>query len=341
MSLYKRKGSPYYWVRFTFKGHRISRSTGTDDPVKAQEYHDKLKASLWDQAKLGAMPDYTWDEVVERWLDEKEGQASYSNHIIILRWLDKYLGGKRLLDIDTQLIETLKFAKRKEGVKKSTVDRYLSLIRSVLYYAMHNEMLTACPRIRQYHEPNERIRWLRPEEEAALLRNLPDWLAEVIRFALATGLRHMNIIRLKWAQVDLVNRVATFEASNMKNRTSFMLPLNSTAVEIVRRQIGKHSEYVFSRAGQMIYKANDGSWFIALERAGIENFHFHDLRHTWATRHIQAGTPVYELQALGGWKNANMVRRYAHLSLEQLAAAAERVVTKSVHSKIETAKKSG
>jgi hypothetical protein len=61
-------------------------------------------------------------------------------------------------------------------------------------------------------------------------------------------------------------------------------------------------------------------WFHALKRAGIENFRFHDLRHTWASWHVQNGTPIFALQELGGWMTEKMVRRYAHLAADHLAA---------------------
>ena len=63
----------------------------------------------------------------------------------------------------------------------------------------------------------------------------------------------------------------------------------------------------------------------ALVRAGIEDFHWHDLRHTFATWHRQAGTPTHELQRLGGWLTVAMVERYAHLAPEALQGAANRL----------------
>ena len=57
MSLFKRKDSPYWWVKLNHKGRRLQQSTGTADNAKAQEYHDKLKASLWDQERLGIKPE--------------------------------------------------------------------------------------------------------------------------------------------------------------------------------------------------------------------------------------------------------------------------------------------
>ena len=71
--------------------------------------------------------------------------------------------------------------------------------------------------------------------------------------------------------------------------------------------------------------ANTKAWRAALVRAGISNFRWHDLRHTWATWHRQSGTPTHELQRLGGWQSSVMVERYAHLAPDHLANAANRL----------------
>jgi len=73
------------------------------------------------------------------------------------------------------------------------------------------------------------------------------------------------------------------------------------------------------------YRANTKAWRKALRRAGIENFRWHDLRHTWASWHVQNGTPLYVLQEMGAWESEAMVRRYAHLAPATLQRHAERV----------------
>jgi integrase len=98
--------------------------------------------------------------------------------------------------------------------------------------------------------------------------------------------------------------------------------------EVIRRQIGKHPDFVFTYGGRPIKSVNTKAWRGALKRAGISNYRNHDNRHTWATRHRKAGTSVPELQALGGWKSS-MVERYAHFAAAHLAVAAERVVSRS------------
>ena len=67
------------------------------------------------------------------------------------------------------------------------------------------------------------------------------------------------------------------------------------------------------------------AWEAALKRAEIEDFRWHDLRHTWATWQREQGTPTYELQRLGGWRSQAMVERYAHVGQPMLAHAAKRL----------------
>jgi integrase len=88
---------------------------------------------------------------------------------------------------------------------------------------------------------------------------------------------------------------------------------------VVRKQLGKHTDYVFTYRGHPIRQTNTKAWRAALKRAGITNFRWHDLRHTWASWHRQQGTPLDRLKELGGWKTFDMVERYAHLSTEHLA----------------------
>lgn len=91
----------------------------------------------------------------------------------------------------------------------------------------------------------------------------------------------------------------------------------------IRRR--KHPLYVFSYHGKRITQVSTKTWYAALEKAGIEDFRWHDLRHTWASWHVQAGTPLHVLQELGGWECVEMVRKYAHLSSAHLAEYVDRL----------------
>ncbi len=102
-------------------------------------------------------------------------------------------------------------------------------------------------------------------------------------------------------------------------KSCWPLPLNESAMGVLRRQIGKHPARVFTYKGRPLKSVNENSWESALKRAGIRDFRWHDLRHTWASWLVQAGVPLSAVQELGAWETASMVRRYAHLAPEHLA----------------------
>lgn len=327
MSLYKRNNSPNWWVKLSHNGRAIQQSTGTSDRAKAQEYHDKLKAALWDEARLGIKQPRSWKEAALRWLRESTHKATQDLDVMHLRWLDKHLGELMLAEVNRDVIDRITQARLADGVSNASVNRLLQCIRVILRRAVHDwEWLDKAPKIRFLREPKRRVRWLTRDEAERLIAELPEHLAAMVRFSLETGLRKSNVTELKWSQVDLEARRAWIHADQAKARKAIAVPLSSTAVVVLRRQVGKHPEYVFAYKGHApVVQVNGKAWKAALARVGIEDFRWHDLRHTWASWHVQAGTPLNVLQELGSWESPEMVQRYAHLSADHLAGYVDRV----------------
>lgn len=94
---------------------------------------------------------------------------------------------------------------------------------------------------------------------------------------------------------------------------------------VLRRLEGQREGYVFAYRGKPVWQVNTKAWRAAVARAGLADFRWHDLRHTWASWHAQVGTPFNVLQEMGGWQSAEMVRRYAHLSALHLLPHAQRI----------------
>ena len=225
MSLYKRKDSSVWWVRFTLKGRRIQQSSGTSERIKAEEYEAKLKASLWEQERLGAKPIYTWNDAVVRYLSETKHKASQVSDIYHLRWLDQYLNGVELQTIKRDLLDKLSAAKQAEGVQNSTVNRVLEVVRIILRKAYNEwEWIDRVPVVRMLPEPSKRVRWLTRNEADRLIAELPEHLADMARFSLETGLRRANVTGLQWSQVDLVRRTAWIHADQAKARRAIPVP---------------------------------------------------------------------------------------------------------------------
>jgi len=326
MSLYKRKDSPNWWDKITHGGGRLQHSTGTSDRKKAQEYHDKLKASLWEREKLGAKPKYSWNEAVVRYLAETTHKASQPDDKSHLRWLDEYLSGVKLEDINRDLVDRITRERQSEGVSNATVNCTLEVIRAILRKAANEwDWLTKAPVIRMLSEPTRRVRWITREEADRLLEALPAHLRAMAKFSLETGLRKSNVTGLIWSQVDLMRRCAWIHPDQAKARKAIAVPLSAAAVIALREQMGKHPEAVFTYRGKPVTQVNTKAWKSALNTAGIPDFRWHDLRHTWASWHVQAGTPLHVLQELGGWESVEMVRRYAHLSSDHLAEYVDRM----------------
>lgn len=323
-----RRGSVWWIDLRTPSGARIRRSAGTANKALAQELHDRLKAESWRIAKLGERPRRSWNDAAVRWLKEASHKATIEMDRAHLRWLDRYLGGKPLEAIDRNTIDRLTDARLAEGVSHATVNRLLEIVRAILRRCVHQwEWMDRVPPIRMLKEPKRRIRFLRREEALRLHAALPEHLAVMMAFSLATGLRRANVTGLQWSQVDMDRRMAWVHPDQAKARKAIAVPLNEEALSILRQQQGKHPTHVFSYQGKPITQTSTKAWYAALKSAGIADFRWHDLRHTWASWHVQNGTPLPVLQELGGWESVEMVRRYAHLAAEHLAPYADRLGT--------------
>jgi integrase len=258
--------------------------------------------------------EYSWSDAASKWLEETKYKRDHRQDVQKLRWIGDRWQGKSIKDIDRELIYALA---REKGLtaKEATVNRYLALIRSILRRAVNEwAWIDRAPYIRLYPEPARRVRWLRPEQARHLLQLLPEHQSHAMIFALSTGLRAGNVLGLRWEQIDLKRRVCWLYGDQTKNGEDLNVSLNDSAVAVLNARMGLDREWVFTYRGKPIKRLTTKVWYKALKLAGIRNFRWHDLRHTWASWLVQEGVPLYALQEMGGWKTASMVRKYAHLS---------------------------
>jgi len=259
-----------------------------------------------------------WDEACIRWLQENQGKKSLDSDKIKIRLLPE-LRGLLLEDISRDLIHSIVNRKTCSG---STKNRYFALIRAILNKCVNEwDWLDKAPKLKLHKEPKKRIRWLYPEEAQRLvnaLDNLP-YMQHLVIFSLATGLRQANVLNLKWEQIDLRRQVAWIYPDQAKAGKAIGVPLNQTAMQVLMDR-PRVSDYVFTHSGGGKVKAiSNRVWREALDKAGITDFRWHDLRHTWASWLVQQGTPLAALKEMGGWESVEMVQRYAHLAPEHLS----------------------
>jgi len=176
-------------------------------------------------------------------------------------------------------------------------------------------------------EPKGRVRFISRDEADKLQNELPKHLKPVVMFDLATGLRMGELLQLEWSQVDFDRKVAWLHHGTTKNGEARGIPLNKDALLALRQVQGQHPTRCFTYGGRTMKEVGE-AFNRAVKRAGIDDFTFHDLRHTWASWHVMSGTSLQELMELGGWKSYSMVLRYAHLAPEHLKKAASRIERK-------------
>ncbi len=324
--IYKRADSSYWWINATLaNGKRIRQSSGTEDRAEAEAFLAKIKLDAYREVHFGVKPHRTWQEAVVRYLEVKATLKSFRDVKRICVHLHPYLGNLTLNQINGDVVWSIVQGELKKGNKAATVNRYLATVRNLLRTARDEwQWLDHIPKIRLLSGEVERDRWLSKEEADRLLAVCPPHLAAVVQFALSTGCRAREILGLEWSRVDLKRQTAWINQT--KNGTPRGVPLNKSALLVLQQQVGKHPQFCFTYEGSPIrYNITNSAWITALKRAGLADFRFHDLRHTWASWHRQSGTSCDELKELGGWKTRSMVDRYAKFATEHLAKAANRL----------------
>ena len=332
MGLYRR--DQVWWMSFTYNGKQMRRSTEVTDKKLAEKIYYKVITQIAEGKWFDASPfrDNTFGEMMEKYLTEYSPTKAPKTHMrdkSLAFHLNQHFGDYKLTEVTSNLIYEYKVSRKKEGAAPKTINNELILMGHAFNLAMKEwEWVDSNPvsKISKEKVNNEIVRWLTSDEERRLLGASPDWLKEIIVFAINTGLRQGEILALTWDRVDLTGK--KFTILEQKNKGKDTLPLNVNAMGIlIRRDTVRSIQngFVFYNGnGNIIDRGNLSRAFrSAVKKAGIEKFRFHDLRHTFATRLIQNGVDIYTIQRLGRWKSIQMVLRYAHHHAESLRSGVE------------------
>lgn len=244
----------------------------------------------------------------------KANKRSWKRDVVSLKNLLPVFGDKYLAEITPLMVEQYK-NRRRDQVTPATVNREMALLKNMFNKAIQwgkaAENLVA--KVKLFKEDKGRLRLLTEEELERLLEVAPPHLQPILVVALNTGLRKSEILNLKWDDVDFQQeRILVADA---KNREWREIPMN-LAVFKALVSIERHPEspYVFCKPNGQPYGNVRKSFEKALRIAGIENFRFHDLRHTFASHLVMAGVDLMTVKELLGHKSLEMTMRYSHLS---------------------------
>lgn len=312
-----------WWISWCCPfGHRHREKVGPKGLAREEYQRRKVKARTESYCPRLAkpFPPMLFEDMAEKYLDwTRTNKRSYRSTKTALGHLIQTFKGKGLGEIRPQDVEAYK-ARRIAGVKPSTVNRELALIRHLYNTAIQWGYVERNPvqGVKLFRENNERIRYLSHDEEARLFAVLPEKYKAVITIALQTSLRMGEIRSLRWRDVSF--ETSTLTVARSKDGEVQRIPMNRIARETLER-LPRTAPIVFPDLPRHLSER-----FLELaDRAGLQDFHFHDLRHTYATRLRQAGVDIYKVKELMRHKDIRMTLRYAHIGAGELLEAVERL----------------
>lgn len=322
-------GEPRYEVQVRLKGAPPERSTFRR-LKEAQEWAAEREADVRAR-RLGRrrrVGEQTLAQAIDRFEEERMAGLSDTERkhraSLLAYWRERF-GHLRLRDLEPDHISRAAAELRAGGRTGATSNRYVAAISAVIQVARRSWGwidFNAAREIRRERESPGRVRYLSDDERARLLaacaasRN--PRLANLVTFALYTGARQGELLKLRWEDVNLDRRVATLWET--KNRESRTIPLPAPAIRALLDLGPEPDGLVF---GFRVFPRQ--AWYFALDRAGLESFRFHDLRHSAASMLAQSGASMLDIATILGHKSMAVTKRYSHLSPSHLTAVSDRM----------------
>jgi len=323
MSVYKKKrrdGTVAWFYDFTYNNVRY-RGVGGSTKTLAQRSLDKIRDKVISgQYEIVSKPNNPrFEDMKEKFLLRRKHMRSWMRDDLSMRNLLKKFKGKTLVEIKPQDIEDYIQYRILQGVANATVNRELSCFKRMYSLAIKWGDARRNPvcEVQFLEEPPGRSRFLSAEEAKKLIEVASDHFKPILITALNTGMRHGEIVNLKWSQVHIDHVIDPYiQLDHTKNNKKRFVPLNETMINLLNnlRSESKHETYVFpGKYGNKLIRTTK-PFKNSLKNAKIKNLRFHDLRHTFASHFIMSGGDLLTLKEILGHSTMRMVERYAHLA---------------------------
>lgn len=325
MTITKRNGK--YYCRFQIDGERHHYlCSGATSVSEAKKIEDGFKYKLQQQQNgIIAKEDkkiklsFLFDKFQEYSELNKKSYKQDISRIKILKEIFKNI--KYAEDVKADTIEKVKATLLDRGLTKTTVNRYLEILSKMFNIGINNEWLSKNPVKKDSKFPlkNYTTRTLSKEEEERLFEVLPSYLKELVFVALQTGLRAGNLITLQWEQIHLEDRY--IEILENKGNKHIILPINDSLYFFLKKKLITTGFVFINPATGKPIREYKRAWHTALKKAKIDNFRFHDLRHTVGSRLAEKGVPIPVIKDLLAHTDVKTTMRYVHTKKEQLTQA--------------------
>ena len=324
------KRGDIWWLRYCDGFGKIIRESSKSTSFKEAETLLLGKKRAIREGKepepIKRIPNYTFNQLAEEYLKWCERQRSFRSKKGFILQLVEEFGSYQLRHINTKTLEQFQTERINKGNKPATVNRLLATLKHCIHKGYQWEMLSeqTFKRVKQVkllEENNRRLRYLSSEECQTLIKVSDNHLKPIITMALNTGCRKGEILNLKWDNVDLRHGFILLDIT--KNGERREIPINDTlkaTLQGITRRLDVPYVFCDSNTGKP-YGDIKRSFLTACRRAGIKDFHFHDLRHTFASHLVMAGIDITTVSRLLGHKSLTMTLRYSHLAPSHMANA--------------------
>jgi integrase len=315
LSLFKRGN--VWWAYLYRDGIRHQYSTGTSNRKRAEKIEAKLKEEVNDRRFqiVEADPHMTFGELAARFVASGSVRP---HHLYHLKFLLPFFSETTVLRITKSLADEFRGERHQHNpsIKEATVNRDLSVLRHMLYWAADEQLIPANPlaRLKMARERRTRRQVLSVAEEQLLLGAAKDHLYTMIVIALDTGMRRGEITSERWEDIDFPRRLLFVTRSKTPEGESREIPLTGRLFEILSAN-RKPEGLIVGFRGKPV-RIVKRTWKTALKNASIRHVRFHDLRHTFNTRLMEAGVLQEVRMALMGHSTGGRVHAtYTHIEL--------------------------
>ncbi|MEP5728111.1 MAG: tyrosine-type recombinase/integrase [Sulfitobacter sp.] len=321
-SVYKRGST--YWVRFQWRGQEIRKSARTTSKREAREYLAEILAQ-YRRIDLGGKPRATFDQAAVQFIEQDVSKKKVSTigfYQDCVKVLADEFSGSYLDEISRSRIAKFE-ADKSRKLSAQTVKHYRTTLSGIFRVAIRHDQVKVnpCRDLDPIKVDNARHRYLTEDEWGEMKPKLREPIRSIAEMSVLRGMRLGEILNLRWRDLDFQKDLITIPET--KGNRPRVLPLEGGR-EVVERQ-PRVSDYVFTNMAENKFATNDVSkqFGAAMVRMEMDDFKFHDLRHTFASWYVQRGGDLYRLQIILGHKGPTMTQRYAHLRVDDLREVAQ------------------
>ena len=323
MAVYKNKGK--WYCQFMIKGKRVHKLLdGADSIEKAKELEDaeRYRIRLIQNGLLKEEEKrYTWLFMINRYKERCKLLATYNDSVRQAdEWLEYFGKNKDIKQTKPSDIEAYIRHLKSRGLKNASINRQLAGIKRAYNIMIDDDLITynPCRKVDMLVNEGRRHQYLTKEQWERLKSELPPETLAIVSVALLSGFRKRNVLQLKWEQIDLNLRTIELLKSENKGKKYIKIPISETLYNLLLTLEPKKSGHVFiNPKTNKPYADIKKSFKSALERAGISDFRFHDLRRTVGTWLLTSGVDIRTVQNLLAHSDIRTTEIYLSLTKEQ------------------------